>query len=188
MAPCGMRGTTCIMTVLAVIICATTLYLATELVQTARVVVTGTNASLNISFPPDDNNTVIRRIRRATVATVIPTHGLEENIITITEGSSVRFDCNPWEKHCPRCRKPDYADYAQVYFCKDPCEWKDVKAYRNPTSYGMDGRFRVAKKNRYGHNSDGMTVTMMLVETSEASIIVVLTEQERIGMRHSALS
>ncbi|KAL1263450.1 hypothetical protein QQF64_006189 [Cirrhinus molitorella] len=86
-------------------------------------------------------------------------------IITVTEGSSVKFNCNPFLRNCPYCAQPEYlgtssTEYAQVYFCEHPCGWGEVKTYTRPANYGTDGRFRVAKRNQRGHNKDGMSVTI----------------------------
>ncbi|XP_016349627.1 uncharacterized protein LOC107694443 [Sinocyclocheilus anshuiensis] len=162
---CGMRGTTCILTVLGTIICSITFYLTAELIQE-----TGRWVDLTVNF--SSNGTDHRRIKRSTLTMVIPTKGMDENIVTVTEGSSVKFDCNPYVKNCPYCGKPGYggannADYAHVYFCRDSCKWSEVKAYDQPAYYGMDERFKVAKRNKRGHNRDGMTVTITHVRASD---------------------
>ncbi|XP_067238434.1 uncharacterized protein [Chanodichthys erythropterus] len=54
-----------------------------------------------------DNDTFIRRTKRSTTVLVTPMQGLTENIFTIIEGTSVRFDCNPFEKNCPGCGNQD---------------------------------------------------------------------------------
>jgi len=149
------------------IICAITMYLTTELVETTRVTVTGTNASMDEDHLLHSNDTFIRCIRRAAPTTVVPTRGLEENIITIVEGSFVQFKCNPFERNCPGCGERGLTNFAQVYFCKEPCKWIDVKAYTNPTSYGTDERFRVAKNNRYTVSVVSMTVSIEMVKLSD---------------------
>ncbi|KAK2867637.1 hypothetical protein Q8A67_025754 [Cirrhinus molitorella] len=156
---CSLRSTTCIMTS---IICATVFYLAAELAQEVK------------SYTPvadiTENDTDHQRVKRSTITLVTPTHGSEDDVITIMEGSSVRFNCNPFLRNCPYCGRPEYegtssAECAQVYFYEHPCEWGKVKAYTNPVRYGTDGRFRVAKRGRKGHNKDGMSVTIVGMKT-----------------------
>ncbi|KAI2665735.1 Sushi domain-containing protein 1 [Labeo rohita] len=92
--------------------------------------------------------------------------------ITVTEGSNVRFNCNPFLSNCPYCAERQYrgtsiAEYAPTYFCEHPCGWGEVKAYTKPTSYGKDERFRVAKRNLGGHNKDGLTVMIVGLKASD---------------------
>ncbi|KAL1270832.1 hypothetical protein QQF64_029848 [Cirrhinus molitorella] len=125
-----------------------------------------------VDIAENENETELLRIKRSTITLVTPVHGYEGEIITVTEGSSVRFNCNPFLKNCPYCAQPEYlgtssAEYAQVYFCEHPCGWGEVKAYTRPVSYGMDERFRVAKRNLRGHNKDGMSVMIAEVKASD---------------------
>ncbi len=158
---CGMRGTTCILTILAVIICSISFYLTAELVQEEYVRTTANMSS---------NDTDHGRIRRSTPTIVMSTHGIDGFFVTVTEGSDVKFSCNPYVKNCPYCGRPAQAsktvfEYAQVYFCRDP--WGDVKAYERPVSYGTDRRFGVAKNSKRGHNRAGMTVTITGVRATD---------------------
>ncbi len=160
---CGARGTICILMVLAVIICSISFYLTAELIQEEY-----GRQTVNIS----SNDTDHRRIRRSTLTIVLPTHGMDEDFVTVMEGSNVKFSCNPYIKNCPYCGRPAHAgkndfEYAQVYFCRDPCGWSEVKAYGRPASYGTDERFGVAKNNRRGHNKDGMTVMIAGVKATD---------------------
>ncbi len=113
-----------------------------------------------------------RRKRRSTPTIVMPTRGIDGYFVTVTEGSDVKFSCNPYVKNCLYCGRPAQAsktefEYAQVYFCRDPCEWGDVKAYERPVSYGTDRRFGVAKNSKRGHNRAGMTVTITGVRATD---------------------
>ncbi|ROL45193.1 hypothetical protein DPX16_1619 [Anabarilius grahami] len=164
---CGLRGSNCILTVLAVLICGVIMFLTAEIVKMTRVTVMGSNDNMDEDHRLDQKNTFLRRIRRATATLLIPTRGLEESIITVEEGSSVQFDCNPFEKNCLGCRDQDTTSYAQAYFCKEPCKWADVKAYTDPASYGTDERFQVTKNSRHGNNRDGMRVSMTAVKLSD---------------------
>lgn len=161
---CGLRGTTFILATLTVIICSIASYLTTELVWEVTSNTTGGNTT--------SNRTDRQRVKRSTLTLVVPTHGLDEDIITVTEGSNVTFSCNPFLKNCPYCGRPEYegtssAEYAQVYFCRHPCKWSEVKAYEHPESYGTDRRFKVVKRSKRGHNKGGMAVVIARVRASD---------------------
>ncbi|KAK2896374.1 hypothetical protein Q8A67_010862 [Cirrhinus molitorella] len=130
-----------------------------ELMQEAK------NYTSVVNIAENENETELLWIRRSTITLVTPVHGSAGEIITVTEGSSVKFNCNPFLRNCPYCAQPEYlgtssTEYAQVYFCEHPCGWGEVKTYTRPANYGTDGRFRVAKRNQRGHNKDGMSVTI----------------------------
>lgn len=158
-----MRGTTCILTILAVIICSISFYLTAELVKEEYGRTTASTSS---------NDTDHRHIRRSTPTIVIPTCRIDGYFVTVTEGSDVKFSCNPFVKNCPYCGRPAQAsktefEFAPVYFCRDPCKWGDVKAYERPVSYGTDRRFRVTKNSKRGYNRAGMTVTITGVRATD---------------------
>ncbi len=158
-----MRGTTCILTILAVIICSISFHLTAELVQEEYGRTTANMSS---------NDTDHQRIRRSTPTIVMPTRRIDGYFVTVTEGSDVKFSCSPYVKNCPYCGRPAQAsktkfEYAQVYFCRDPCKWGDVKAYERPVSYGTDRRFGVAKNSNRGHKWAEMTVTITGVRATD---------------------
>ncbi len=95
-----MRGTTCILTILAVIICSITFYLTAELVEEEYGRTTGNMSS---------NDTDHRRIRRSTQTIMMPTRGIDGYFVTVMEGSDVKFSCNPYVKNCPYCGRPAQA-------------------------------------------------------------------------------
>lgn len=97
---CGLRGTTFILAALTVIICSMAFYLTAELAWEATSTTPGENATSNF--------TDHRRVKRSTLTLVVPTHGLDEDIVTVTEGSNVTFSCNPFIKNCPYCGRPEY--------------------------------------------------------------------------------
>lgn len=103
---------------------------------------------------------------------MVPTHGLDKDIVKVTEKSNVKFNCIPFIKNYPYCGRPEYegtssAEYAQVCFCRHPCKWSEVKAYKHPESYGTDGRFKVVKRSKRGHNKGGMSVIIAKVRASD---------------------
>ncbi len=97
---CGMRGTTCILTILAVIICSITFYLTAELVEEEYGRTTGNMSS---------NDTDHRRIRRSTQTIMMPTRVIDGYFVTVMEGSDVKFSCNRYVKNCPYCGRPAQA-------------------------------------------------------------------------------
>ncbi|XP_058616612.1 uncharacterized protein LOC131530382 isoform X1 [Onychostoma macrolepis] len=165
---CGMRGTICWLTAVAMIICSISFYLTAELVQETR----GNDMPTATISLNETNYQPSTRTKRSTLTIVVPMHGAREDFITVTEGSSVKFSCNPYMKNCQYCGRPARAskqdfEYAQIYFCKEPCGWGEVKAYDKPTVYGTDKRFGVTKNSKRGHNKDGMTVEIRGVRLAD---------------------
>lgn len=105
-------------------------------------------------------SSIIRqRTKRDTFTEVEPMRGLYENTITIEEGSSVTFKCNPFQENCLGC-DGHAEEYAPFYICESPCKWTDVKAYSYNYKSGYDERFRVHAEDKLSNNRYGMRVEL----------------------------
>ncbi|MGL5355990.1 MAG: hypothetical protein ACRDAQ_05495, partial [Cetobacterium sp.] len=145
---------------LSIIICSMIILMMEELQRMTTNDIDTANQTANDT----SNDTILIRPKRAALTRVVPTRGIEEDIISMVEGDSVRFECNPFEKNCQGCngweQKGGSAQFGQAYFCQHPCKWGQVKAYTDPAYYGTDARFKVTKKSRFGNNKDGMIVEL----------------------------
>ncbi|XP_056315800.1 uncharacterized protein LOC130230685 [Danio aesculapii] len=172
---CGPKPTMLWLMVTSLTLCCI-IFLALELAieyRTEPNVCTGNCTETGMTSPQANHSKNLRAKRALKVTIAIPVYREEEEVVTVTEGTTVEFSCNPYLHNCPYCARPEYegtskAEYGEVYFCKDSCKWKDVKAYSNPAIYGTDDRFEVKKRNRRGNNKDGMTVLMERVKMSDA--------------------
>ncbi|XP_051999832.1 uncharacterized protein LOC127655853 isoform X2 [Xyrauchen texanus] len=105
------------------------------------------------------NSTIRQRVKRDTFTEVEPVRGLYGSTITIEEGSSVTFKCNPFQENCLGC-DGHTEEYAPFYICESPCMWANVKAYAYNYKSGYDERFRVYAEDRLSNNRYGMRVEL----------------------------
>ncbi|XP_073780150.1 uncharacterized protein [Danio rerio] len=170
---CGLKKTTLWLMLLLLTLCYV-IFLALAIEYRAEPDVgTGNFTEMEMTLLQANHYTRLRAKRALNVTIAVPVYNKEEKVVTVTEGTTVKFSCNPYLHNCPYCARPEYegtskAEYSEVYFCKDSCKWKDVKAYSNPVIYGTDDRFEVKKINSRGNNKDGMTVLIKRVKMSDA--------------------
>lgn len=105
------------------------------------------------------NSTTRQRAKRDTVTEVEPVKGLDGSTITIEEGSSVTFKCNPFQKNCLGC-DGHAEEYTHFYFCESPCKWTDVKSYAFHYRAEYDERFQVYAVDEMNNNRYGMRVDL----------------------------
>ncbi|MGL5564786.1 MAG: hypothetical protein ACRDC4_03555, partial [Plesiomonas sp.] len=115
------------------------------------------------------NDTIPQRTKRMALTRMAVMRGPKEDTVSVAEGDSVSFECNPYQRNCESCGGRHYhgEQYGPAYFCQDPCGWGEVKAYTYPPAYGTDARFRVVKKSTFGNNQEGMVVQVRGVKATD---------------------
>ncbi|XDV43862.1 hypothetical protein PO909_012259 [Leuciscus waleckii] len=123
-------------------------------------------------------NSIIRqRDKRDTYTEVEPVRGLHGSIVTIEEGSSVTFKCNPFQKNCLGC-DGHAEEHAHFYFCESPCKWTDVKAYAHHYRTEYDERFQVHTEDETSNNRYGMRVKLKHATRADQGRYYCASEEE----------